>query len=165
MRVDPWVEVRSVRALGESALVEVNVTAPGTLLCAYHAASIRPAFVDRPVRHAGAARVLLGGLQPATRYTVECSLNAGNRTVQSAGKSFESGEAAARLTITDVEPFATFARIRGRGAVRDVRADPSEERHAGRRAVSAAANAVWAAVAGGVRAAGEAVSRAGREEA
>lgn len=112
MRVDPWVEVRSVRALGESALVEVNVTAPGTLLCAYHAASIRPAFVDRPVRHAGAARVLLGGLQPATRYTVECSLNAGNRTVQSAGKSFESGEAAARLTITDVEPFATFARIR-----------------------------------------------------
>ena len=101
-----------MRALGESALVEVNVTAPGTLLCSYHASSIRPAFVDRPVRHAGAARVLLGGLQPATRYTVECSLNAGNRTVQSAGKSFESGEAAARLTITDVEPFATFARIR-----------------------------------------------------
>lgn len=51
----------------------------------------------------------------------------------------------------------------GRGAVRDVRADPREERHAGRRAVSAAANAVWTAVAGGVRAAGEAVSGAGKK--
>ena len=47
--------------------------------------------------------------------------------------------------------------------VRDVRADPREERHAGRRAVSAAANAVWTAVAGGVRAAGEAVSGAGKK--
>lgn len=53
----------------------------------------------------------------------------------------------------------------GRGAVRDVRADPSEERHARRCAVSAAAETVWTAVARGVRAAGEAVSCGGREGA
>ena len=102
-----------MRAFSESAMVFVNLTAPGTLLCSYYSSSVRPAFADRPVRHAGHARVLLRGLQPSTEYSVECSLNAANRTVQSTRTSFQTSEiTASHLTITDVEPFATFARIR-----------------------------------------------------
>lgn len=115
--LEPSVEVLSVRSFDDSALVRVNLTAPGALLCSYYAASVRPAFAQRPVRHAGHARVLLQGLRPATEYAVECSLHARNATAQSARRSFRTRDAAAArsaLTITDVEPFATFARVRVR---------------------------------------------------
>lgn len=93
-------------------MVHVNLTSPGTLMCSYYSSTIRPAFESRPVHHAGHAGLLLKTLEPSTNYTVECSLHTTDRTVQSSKQSFLTSEPVApHLTITDVEPFATFARI------------------------------------------------------
>ena len=101
-----------MRVFGEMAMVHVNLTSPGTLMCSYYSSTIRPAFESRPANHAGHAGLLLKTLEPSTNYTVECSLHTINRTVQSSKRSFFTSEPVApHLTITDVEPFATFARI------------------------------------------------------
>lgn len=108
----PSVMIQSVSAYDALAVVHLNVTVPGSLLCSYYGSNVRPAFVNRKVHHAGHARMMLENLTPMTDYTVECSLHVDSITTQSNKQSFTTpAHQSSHLEVTDVEPYSTFARI------------------------------------------------------
>ena len=114
----PAVTIQSVSAYDVVAIVHLNVTAPGSLLCSYYASNVRPAFGNREVHHAGHARMMLENLIPETDYTVECSLHVDSLTTQSNKQSFTTpAHQSSHLEVTDVEPYSTFARISVRSNV------------------------------------------------
>lgn len=114
----PAVTIQSVSAYDVIAVVHLNVTAPGSLLCSYYASNVRPAFANREVHHAGHTRMMLENLTPDTIYTVECSLHVESLTTQSNKQSFETpSHESSHLEVTDVEPYSTFARISVRSDV------------------------------------------------
>lgn len=114
----PAVAIQSVSAYDVVAVIHLNVTAPGSLLCSYYASNVRPAFASREVHHAGHARMMLENLTPETDYTVECSLHVDSLTTQSNKQSFTTpAHQSSHLEVTDVEPYSTFARISVRSDV------------------------------------------------
>ena len=96
-----------------SAMVHMNLTAPGNVVCSVYSATIRPAFTERRVNHAGHARVFISDLTQSSAYDVSCSLSAaGAAAVTSNTLSFTTLQHAdAHVSITEVEAFATFARV------------------------------------------------------
>lgn len=94
------------------ATVHVNATAPGTVMCSYYSSTVRPLFEQRTIRHAGHAHLLLKKLEEEMTYTVECSLNTNEMTVQSNKVTFTtSAHSDSHLSINDIETFSTFARV------------------------------------------------------
>ena len=55
--------------------MHLNLTAPGNVVCSVYAPTIKPAFTERRVKHAGHARVFIAGLQEDSAYSVQCSLS------------------------------------------------------------------------------------------
>lgn len=120
--VDPAVSIEGVSPSDETAIVHVNVTAPGTLLCSIYAPNRRPVFSRQEVTSAGAAGVLAGELAgelaASTEYSVECSLHVAEKTVASQKVNFATiAPVAQKVEIVDVEPFASFAKVAVRSAV------------------------------------------------
>lgn len=110
---EPALAVTSVTPHATSAVAHLNLTAPGTLLCAYAAPSQRPAVAERAVRHAGHASLLLPALAADTRYSLDCSLHSDARTVAAPAATFLTAPPhTPRLTVTDLAASATFARVR-----------------------------------------------------
>ena len=117
----PRIALQAVEAHDTTAMVHLNLTAPGNVVCSVYSASIRPAFTERRVNHAGHARVFIAGLSQGAAYEVSCSLSAASATgatgatgaaVTSNTLSFTTQHHAdAHVSITEVEAFATFARV------------------------------------------------------
>ena len=108
----PAVAVQKISAHDTIAIVHVNVTIPGSLMCTYYSQTIRPAFANRDVHHAGHARLVLKDLTPEITYTVECSLHANSVTATSVKETFTTpAHEGSHLEITDVESYSTFARV------------------------------------------------------
>ena len=104
--------VMSVNAHDVVATVHVNTTAPGTILCSYYSSTVRPQFEQRSVHHAGHAHLLLKNLEEEMTYTVECSLNVNEVTVQSNKATFTTkAHTDSHLTVNDIETYSTFARV------------------------------------------------------
>ena len=129
--VDPEVHIEGVSPSDETAIVHVNVTAPGTLLCSIYAPNRRPVFSRQEVTSAGATGVLAGELAAATDYSVECSLHVAEKTVTSSKVNFATIAAVAQIvSIVDVEPFSSFAKVAVRSDVSgEVRCLAQEWRH------------------------------------
>lgn len=116
--VDPEVSIEGVSPSDETAIVHVNVTAPGTLLCAIYAPNRRPVFSRQEVTSAGATGVLAGELAALTEYSVECSLHVAEKTVTSQKVDFATiAPVAQNVEIVDVEPFSSFAKVAVRSEV------------------------------------------------
>lgn len=108
----PAVAVQKVSAHDTIAIVHVNVTTPGSLMCTYYSQTVRPAFANRQVHHAGHARLVLKDLTPEMTYSLDCSLHVQSITVNSLKESFTTpAHQGSHLEITDVEPYSTFARV------------------------------------------------------
>ena len=81
--VDPAVSIEGVSPSDETAIVHVNVTAPGTLLCSIYAPNRRPVFSRQEVTSAGAAGVLAGELAGTAGKALSRCLD--DRLVEGAG--------------------------------------------------------------------------------
>ena len=95
-------------------MVHLNLTAPGNVVCSVYAPTIKPAFTERRVKHAGHARVFIAGLQEDSAYSVQCSLSVNDSpsSVSSNTASFTTQRhTASHIAITDVEAFSSFARV------------------------------------------------------
>lgn len=110
--VEPAVSVMSVDAHDVIATIHLNATAPGTVMCSYYSPTVRPLFEQRPIRHAGHAHLHLKDLQEEMTYTVECSLNVNDVTVQSEKATFTTqAHTTSHLSVNDLETYSTFARV------------------------------------------------------
>ena len=95
-------------------MVHLNLTAPGNVVCSVYAPTIKPAFTERRVKHAGHTRVFIAGLQEDSAYSVQCSLSVNDSpsSVSSNTASFTTQRhTASHIAITDVEAFSSFARV------------------------------------------------------
>lgn len=102
----------SVDAHDVVSTVHVNTTAPGTVICSYYSSTVRPLFEQRTIHHAGHAHLLLKNLKEEMTYTVECSLNTNDNTVQSNKVTFTTtAHSDSHLSVNDIETFSTFARV------------------------------------------------------
>lgn len=116
--VDPAVTIEGVSPSDETAIVHVNVTSPGSLLCSVYAPNRRPVFSRQEVTSAGATGVMAGELAASTEYSVECSLHVDGMTATSQKMRFATiAPVAQDVTIVDVEPFASFAKVALRSGV------------------------------------------------
>ena len=110
----PRIALQAVEAHDTTAMVHLNLTAPGNVVCSVYAPTIKPAFTERRVKHAGHARVFIAGLQEDSAYSVECSLSVNDSpsSVSSNTASFTTQRhTASHIAITDVEAFSSFARV------------------------------------------------------